>query len=142
MQVVRLRKQFGDVTAVDDVSFRIDGPQMLGVIGRSGAGKSTLLRMMNRLTPATSGQIVVDGRDVLQLKGADMRRWQRDCAMIFQQFNLVPRLDVVTNVMLGRLNRHNTAKSLFGLFSTADIDDALKEYIARRKLEVADADYF
>ena len=125
MQVVRLRKQFGDVTAVDDVSFRIDGPQMLGVIGRSGAGKSTLLRMMNRLTPATSGQIVVDGRDVLQLKGADMRRWQRDCAMIFQQFNLVPRLDVVTNVMLGRLNRHNTAKSLFGLFSTADIDDAL-----------------
>jgi len=135
MQVVQLRKQFGAVKAVDDVSFEIRGPQMLGVIGRSGAGKSTLLRMMNRLTPASGGKILVDGRDVLQLRGAEMRRWQRNCAMIFQQFNLVPRLDVVTNVMLGRLNRHHTAKSLLGVFGTSDIDDALS---ALDRLGIAD----
>jgi phosphonate transport system ATP-binding protein len=50
-----------------------------------------------------------------------MRRWQRDCAMVFQQFNLVPRLDVVTNVMLGRLNGHGTLKSLFNIFSADDV---------------------
>lgn len=135
MQVVQLYKQFGAVTAVNDVSFEIDGAQMLGVIGRSGAGKSTLLRMLNRLTPASSGQVMIEGRDVLGLKGAEMRRWQRDCAMIFQQFNLVPRLDVVTNVMLGRLNRHSTVRSLLGVFSTADIDDALA---ALDRLGIAD----
>jgi phosphonate transport system ATP-binding protein len=135
VQVNQLRKQFGAVTAVDDISFSIDKPQMVGVIGRSGAGKSTLLRMINRLTAATAGSVVIGGQDVLQLKGAEMRAWQRDCAMIFQQFNLVPRLDVVTNVMLGRLNRHNTFKSLFSIFGENDIDDALS---ALDRLGIAD----
>ena len=126
LEVTKLRKEFGSrVVAVDDVGFDVDGPQMIGVIGRSGAGKSTLLRMINRLTPATGGQILVDGRDVLQLKGREKRAWQRDCAMIFQQFNLVPRLNVVTNVMLGRLNGHGALKSLFSIFGDQDIERAL-----------------
>ncbi len=118
-------KVFGARTAVDKVSFSIEKPQMVGVIGRSGAGKSTLLRMINRLTPASSGKIIFKDRDILSLKGGMMRRWQRDCAMVFQQFNLVPRLDVVTNVMLGRLNGHGTMKSLFNIFSAEDVNKAL-----------------
>ncbi|MEP4033008.1 phosphonate ABC transporter ATP-binding protein [Roseibium polysiphoniae] len=118
-------KDFGTRTAVDRVSFTIDKPQMVGIIGRSGAGKSTLLRMINRLTPATSGRIIFNGEDILSLKGAMMRRWQRDCAMVFQQFNLVPRLDVVTNVMLGRLNAQSTLKSMFNIFSADDVNTAL-----------------
>ena len=135
MQVSNLTKAFGPVVAVDDVSFAIDRPQMVGIIGRSGAGKSTLLRMINRLTPATGGEVVVGGRNVLALKGAEMRRWQRDCAMIFQQFNLVPRLDVVTNVMLGRLNQQGTLRSLFSIFGRSDVDDALA---ALDRLGIAD----
>ncbi|WP_153769632.1 phosphonate ABC transporter ATP-binding protein [Labrenzia sp. CE80] len=118
-------KDFGTRTAVDRVSFTIDKPQMVGIIGRSGAGKSTLLRMINRLTPATSGRIIFNGEDILSLRGAMMRRWQRDCAMVFQQFNLVPRLDVVTNVMLGRLNAQSTLKSMFNIFSADDVNTAL-----------------
>ena len=125
IQFEQVTKTFGTRTAVDKVSFSIDKPQMIGVIGRSGAGKSTLLRMINRLTPATSGRILFKGEDILSLKGATMRRWQRDCAMVFQQFNLVPRLDVVTNVMLGRLNGHGTFKSLFNIFSSSDVNTAL-----------------
>ncbi|MEO1275287.1 MAG: phosphonate ABC transporter ATP-binding protein, partial [Pseudomonadota bacterium] len=120
-----LQKTFGTARAVHDFSASIDRPMMLGVIGPSGAGKSTLLRMINRLTPATGGQVIVDGTDVLALKGRAMRRWQRDCAMIFQQFNLVPRLDVVTNVMLGRLEGMATLPSLFSLFGKEDIERAL-----------------
>ena len=125
IQFEQVTKTFGTRTAVDTVSFSIDKPQMIGVIGRSGAGKSTLLRMINRLTPATSGRILFKGEDILSLKGATMRRWQRDCAMVFQQFNLVPRLDVVTNVMLGRLNGHGTFKSLFNIFGSDEVNTAL-----------------
>ncbi|MEP2707345.1 MAG: phosphonate ABC transporter ATP-binding protein [Roseibium sp.] len=126
IQFQEVTKTFGFRTAVNKVSFNIDRPQMVGVIGRSGAGKSTLLRMINRLTPATSGQIVFNDNDILGLKGGMMRRWQRDCAMVFQQFNLVPRLDVVTNVMLGRLNNHGTLKSLLNIFSAEDVNTALQ----------------
>ncbi|MEQ9641603.1 MAG: phosphonate ABC transporter ATP-binding protein [Alphaproteobacteria bacterium] len=135
MHVRNLSKQFGKTLAVDNVSFALDQPQMVGVIGRSGAGKSTLLRMINRLTPASGGEVVIDGRDVLALRGAAMRRWQRDCAMIFQQFNLVPRLDVVTNVMLGRLNGQNLARSLFAMFAAEEIEAALA---ALDRLGIAD----
>ena len=90
---------------------------MVGVIGRSGAGKSTLLRMINRLVDPSVGSIHFDGRDVSTLRGAPLRNWQRDCAMIFQQFNLVPRLDVLTNVLLGRLNHRSTVLNLLSIFS-------------------------
>ncbi len=135
MQVIGVTKAFGQTLAVNDVSFTVEKPQMIGVIGRSGAGKSTLLRIINRLTPATRGQIVIDGCDALQLKGKAMRAWQRDCAMIFQQFNLVPRLEVVTNVMLGRLNGHSNLKSLFSVFSRGEIEEALE---ALDRLGIAD----
>jgi phosphonate transport system ATP-binding protein len=125
MIVSALTKKFGKVTAVDTVSFSIETPQMVGVIGPSGAGKSTLLRMVNRLTDATQGSIMVNGRDILALKGHEKRRWQRDCAMIFQQFNLVPRLDVVTNVLLGRLNGYSTLKSIFSIFGRDLTNEAL-----------------
>jgi phosphonate transport system ATP-binding protein len=125
IEINGLEKRFGGSVAVRGFTAAFDGPQMIGVIGRSGAGKSTLLRMINRLTDASAGRILVDGVDVLTLKGAALRRWRRDCAMIFQQFNLVPRLDVATNVMLGRLNGQSALASLFNVFPTRDVDDAV-----------------
>ena len=90
---------------------------MVGIIGRSGAGKSTLLRMINRLIDPSQGSILFGSAEVSSLSGSALRRWQRDCAMIFQQFNLVPRLDVLTNVLLGRLNHRSTARNVLSLFS-------------------------
>jgi len=124
MRIEQLTKKFGKLTAVDAMDLDISTPQMIGIIGPSGAGKSTFLRMLNRLTPATSGKIIVDGHNILELEGVEKRSWQRDCAMIFQQFNLVPRLDVVTNVMLGRLNRLSNVKSLFNIFGKEEIERA------------------
>ena len=110
-------RRFGDHIAVNAVSVEIPQGQMVGVIGRSGAGKSTLLRMINRLQEPSSGSIRFGDLEVSALKGADLRNWQRDCAMIFQQFNLVPRLDVMTNVMLGRLNHRSSIMSLLNIFT-------------------------
>ena len=96
-------KAYGKSLAVSDVSLTIGRGQFIGVIGRSGAGKSTLLRMLNRLTDPTAGRITWDGADVTALDGRALRDWRRRCAMIFQQFNLVGRLDVLDNVLMGRL---------------------------------------
>ncbi|WP_105434857.1 phosphonate ABC transporter ATP-binding protein [Neorhizobium tomejilense] len=117
MRLDRLTRKFGQRTAVDAVTVEIPQGQMVGIIGKSGAGKSTLLRMLNRLTAPTSGTIHFGDLEVSALRGSDLRRWQRDCAMIFQQFNLVPRLDVLTNVLLGRLNHRSTAMSLLNIYT-------------------------
>jgi len=125
LTVTDLTRRFGKNTAVDAVSFEVERPAMIGIIGRSGAGKSTLLRMLNRLTDASEGQIAFEGRDVTALKGAEKRAWQSDCAMIFQQFNLVPRMDVVSNVLHGTLNRRSTWSTMFNLYPEADIHRAI-----------------
>ncbi|MBW8299498.1 MAG: phosphonate ABC transporter ATP-binding protein [Hydrogenophaga sp.] len=116
-QLKNVTRKFGQHLAVDGVNVDIERGEMVGVIGRSGAGKSTLLRMINRLVDPTSGSIHFGDVEVSALKGAGLRNWQRDCAMIFQQFNLVPRLDVLTNVLLGRLNHRPTALSILNIFS-------------------------
>ena len=125
LEVRNVTRVFGNKIAVDRVSFSIDRPAFVGIIGRSGAGKSTFLRMMNRLTDATDGEILVDGTNVLTYRGADARAWQSRCAMIFQQFNLVPRLDVVSNVLHGKLNQASTLATMFNLWSKADISRAI-----------------
>lgn len=127
-------RRFGKFTAVNDVSLAIPQGEMVGVIGRSGAGKSTMLRMINRLIDPTDGAIMADGVDVTALRGARLRRWHRDCAMIFQQFNLVPRLDVLTNVLLGRLNHRNTISNLLGVFSD---DERAQAMAALERLGIA-----
>ncbi|WP_112905674.1 phosphonate ABC transporter ATP-binding protein [Rhizobium leguminosarum] len=116
-ELKNVARRFGKKLAVDSVTLAIPQGQMVGIIGRSGAGKSTLLRMINRLQEPSSGSIHFAGVEVSGLRGQALRNWQRDCAMIFQQFNLVPRLDVLTNVMLGRLNHRSTLMSLLNIFT-------------------------
>ena len=89
LKLDNVTKVFGNSTAVDRASFEVSSPMMIGVIGASGAGKSTLLRMLNRLEDVTDGSIIYEGQEISQLSGKDMRLWQSNCAMIFQQFNLV-----------------------------------------------------
>jgi len=122
-----VHKRFGDKVAVDDVSLRIRPGEFIGVLGRSGAGKSTLLRTINRLTDPTSGSITSGGVDITRLRGESLRRWRRRCAMIFQQFNLCPRLDVITNVLIGVVAERPLASTLFKCFSAQDRARAIGE---------------
>jgi len=126
LSIENLTKSFGANTAVDRATIQVDRPMMIGIIGRSGAGKSTLLRMLNRLTDATSGEVVFKSQTVTTLKGAAKRNWQSQCAMIFQQFNLVPRLDVVSNVLHGTLNRRSTLTTMFSIYPDEDIVRAIE----------------
>ncbi|MGI6854294.1 phosphonate ABC transporter ATP-binding protein [Mesorhizobium sp. 1B3] len=134
LEIRNVTRRFGAKTAVGGVAFDIPQGQMVGIIGRSGAGKSTLLRMINRLIDPSQGSILFEGTDVSKLAGSALRRWQRDCAMIFQQFNLVPRLDVLTNVLLGRLNHRSTVLNLLNVFSR---DERAMAISALERLDIA-----
>lgn len=125
LQVSKLKKEFGSTVALDSVSFESTKNEFIGIIGRSGAGKSTLLRVLNRLTTETEGKVFAGSINILELKGSEKRQWQSQCAMIFQQFNLVPRLDVITNVILGRLFYQSTLRSTLRFFTKEERSDAL-----------------
>jgi phosphonate transport system ATP-binding protein len=117
--------RFGDKAAVDNASFSVAPGGFIGVIGRSGAGKSTLLRTINRLAPATNGRILYKGLDITALRGRELRQWRARSAMIFQQFNLVGRLDVLTNVLMGRLSDIPIWRSMAQLWPDEDVAVAM-----------------
>jgi phosphonate transport system ATP-binding protein len=120
LELVDVSRRFGATLAVANAHLRIESGEMVGIIGRSGAGKSTLLRLINRLIDPTEGIIVNDGVLITQLRGKQLRNWRARTAMIFQQFNLVGRLDVLTNVLCGRLNRISGPRLLLKLFTPAE----------------------
>jgi len=122
----QLSKRFDNTLAVDAVSLDFEAGSFVGIIGRSGAGKSTLLRMINRLNEPTEGSVVFNGSVVTDLQGKDLNQWRRNCAMVFQQFNLIGRLDVLTNVLMGRLTSVPTWRAMLTLWSDADKLEALE----------------
>ncbi|MGF1477089.1 MAG: phosphonate ABC transporter ATP-binding protein [Geminicoccaceae bacterium] len=120
LEVDSLTKRFGATQAVDGISIRVEPGQFVGIIGRSGAGKSTFLRLINRLVEPTSGRVLADGREITALRGRALRLWRAQCAMIFQQFNLVERLDVLTNVLIGRIAHQGLLATIGRHFSDAE----------------------
>ncbi len=101
-----LHVRFGRVRAVDGVSFSVpDGPFGLGLVGESGSGKTTIGRALMRLVPAESGEILLDGTDVLRLRGAEMKRYRRAMQIVFQDpdSTLDPRMRVGDAVAEGML---------------------------------------
>ena len=123
LEVRHLTKVYDDGTvALKDVSFAVPEGAFLVIIGLSGSGKSTLLRCINRLIDPTEGEILWDGVDLAQLKGDELRKARRQIGMVFQQFNLVKRSKVITNVLAGRLGYAPTWLSALGRFSDEDLD--------------------
>ncbi|MEO1166119.1 MAG: phosphonate ABC transporter ATP-binding protein [Chloroflexota bacterium] len=111
--------------ALDNVSFEVPDGQFVALIGLSGSGKSTLLRCINRLIEPTSGRIIWNGLDVTAINDEEIRYLRRRMGFIFQQFNLVKRSQVLTNVLSGRLGYTNPIYSLFNYFPSKDRDRAL-----------------
>jgi phosphonate transport system ATP-binding protein len=116
----------GGVRGIDDVSLTVPDGEFLVLIGLSGSGKSTLLRCINRLVEPTSGRITLDGLDITAARGGDLRKIRRSVGMIFQQFNLVRRATVLTNVLTGRLGYVSPWQSAFGHFGDEDYKRALQ----------------
>jgi phosphonate transport system ATP-binding protein len=121
LKVVNLTKIYDNGTkALENVSFEVQDGEFLAIIGLSGSGKSTLLRCINRLVEPTSGEVWLDGVNVTAATKPELRAIRRKIGMVFQQFNLVKRSSVMTNVLSGRLGYTNPLFSLVNYFGAQD----------------------
>jgi phosphonate transport system ATP-binding protein len=114
----------GGVRALEGVDLEVQEGEFLAILGLSGSGKSTLLRCINRLIDPTEGKVWIFGTEITALSGGAMRRLRRQMAMIFQQFNLVRRQTVLTNVLSGALGRTRLLPSLVVSFPQEDRERA------------------
>ena len=124
--------------ALKNVSFEVKDGEFLVVIGLSGSGKSTLLRCINRLIDPTEGGIFWDDVDITAAPPAELRSIRRKIGMVFQQFNLVKRSSVITNVLSGRLGYVNPWLSLLGVWPEDEKQKALKSL---ERVGIADKAY-
>ncbi|MSO94055.1 MAG: phosphonate ABC transporter ATP-binding protein [Rhodospirillales bacterium] len=123
----------GGLEALRDVNIEVNEGEFLVILGPSGAGKSTLMRCLNRLVEPTAGAIFHQGREITSPK-QNLRDLRRQFGMVFQQFNLVKRVSVLTNVLTGRLAYRSAWRSLFYSFPQADKRIAV-ECLARVNME-------
>ncbi|MDI6522747.1 phosphonate ABC transporter ATP-binding protein [Leuconostoc suionicum] len=114
------------VKGLQDINLEIEDGEFVGIIGMSGAGKSTFIRTINRLNNITEGKLTVDGVEISNLKGKALRRFRRKIGMIFQSYNLVPRITVIRNVMSSLVPDMSLWRVILGLFSKDDKIRALK----------------
>ena len=114
------------VKGLQDINLEIEDGEFVGIIGMSGAGKSTFIRTINRLNNITEGKLTVDGVEISNLKGKALRRFRRKVGMIFQSYNLVPRITVIRNVMSSLVPDMPLWRVVLGLFSKNDKMRALE----------------
>lgn len=114
------------VKGLQDINLEIENGEFVGIIGMSGAGKSTFIRTINRLNDITEGKLTVDGVEISNLKGKALRRFRRKVGMIFQSYNLVPRITVIRNVMSSLVPDMPLWRVILGLFSKNDKMRALE----------------
>jgi phosphonate transport system ATP-binding protein len=112
--------------ALQSIDLKAEAGEIVAVIGRSGAGKSTLLRCINRIQRPSAGSIIVDGEDLTALSEEQVGALRRRIGFIWQEYNLVDRLPVITNVLIGRLGYNGGIRSLLGYFSRADREIAVR----------------
>ena len=100
IEIKNLYKSYGSLEVLKDISFKIEKGDIFGIIGQSGAGKSTLLRCFNGLENFQKGEVIVDGQAISSLNKKQMSNIQKEMGMIFQNFNLLNRLNVYDNIAL------------------------------------------
>lgn len=125
IRVRDLTKRYGSgVAALDRISLEIGAGEFVALIGASGAGKSTFLRCLNGLVTPTAGLVSVDGRSVTGASGPELRTVRARVGFVFQQFNLLKRLSVLDNVLVGTLSRVDGWRSLLARFPGKELERA------------------
>jgi putative ABC transport system ATP-binding protein len=103
VQVDQLEKRFGEVRALDRVSFDVEAGEWIAIMGPSGSGKTTLINILGGLDHPSAGRVVVDGLEIGSLGERELTRYRADkIGFVFQQFHLIPYLTALENVMLAQ----------------------------------------
>jgi len=126
IQFNHVNKQYPNgYQALKDINLSIEQGEFVAIIGLSGAGKSTLLRCINRMHHITDGSLKVNGTEIKQLKGKEIRKLRRNIGMIFQSFNLVTRISVIKNVLVAFVPEIAWWRKLLGIFREEEKRKAL-----------------
>ena len=133
LEVKNLKKTFGNVQVLQDVSFSLEEGQVLAIIGSSGSGKTTLLRCLNFLEAPDSGEILVNGKQLLSESEEEIRQNRLHFGLVFQNFNLFPQYTVLQNVTL--------APTLLNVDSQEAIQEKAHQLIARVGLSQKENSY-
>lgn len=136
IEVKNLTKEFkldGEIfKAVDDVSFSVKKGEIYGIIGLSGAGKSTLVRCLNRLEEPTGGEIIVDGKNILDLSESQLLEERREIGMIFQNFNLFMQKTVYQNIAypleISKVSKEKIDERVNELLKFIDLEEKKNAY--------------
>ena len=126
LRLENLQKNYGATKALQGVDLTFHQGEFVVVIGPSGAGKSTLIRCINKMVQPTAGSVVFAGQHLENLKGKALRAQRAKIGMVFQHHNLVGRVNVLKNVLYGRLGKMPAWKSLLGLYSEEDKQNACR----------------
>jgi dl-methionine transporter subunit ; ATP-binding component of ABC superfamily len=132
ISITNLNKSFGDLQVLDDINLSIEDKVIYGLVGESGQGKSTLLRCVNGLIPYDAGSLTVDGIEVKQNKGRDLRVFRKNIGMIFQSFSLLDSLTVYENIAypmrLWKYNDSEIKKQVNFMLEIVDLKDKVASY--------------
>lgn len=134
IDVKNLSKSFGDNLVLDNISETINEGEKVVIVGPSGSGKSTFLRCLNRMEEATSGEIFVDGQNILGSK-SDANKLRQKMGMVFQHFNLFPHLTILENITLAPvklklMSKTDAIKKAHELLQKVGLDDKADQYPA------------
>ena len=136
IEIKNLSKSFIDkdtkVEALRDINLTVEKGDIFGIIGMSGAGKSTLIRCINYLEKPTSGQVIIEGKELGQLTEKELRTKRQDIAMIFQHFNLLQQKNVIDNIIfpltLQGVKKKDAREKAFELLAKVGLEDKAKSY--------------
>ncbi|ASN07037.1 phosphonate ABC transporter ATP-binding protein [Virgibacillus necropolis] len=139
LKVEGLGKSYNSETKVlNDINFEVEAGEFVSIIGPSGAGKSTLLRCINRMVEINEGKVIFDDLDVGNMRKKELRELRTNIGMVFQHYNLVPRLTVIENVLHGRFGYKTTMQGILGRFTE---DEKERAFFLLAKLGIEEHAY-
>ena len=137
LEVKNIEKYYGNKSnlskAIDNISFDVEKGEFVGIMGASGSGKTTLLNCISTIDRVTAGRIIINGKDITNLKGNNLNKFRREeLGFIFQDFNLLDTLTCYENIALAltiqRINPKEIDKRVKEIAEKLDIKDILKKY--------------
>ncbi|MFK4785037.1 phosphonate ABC transporter ATP-binding protein [Fusobacterium sp. MFO224] len=125
LKIENLKVSYDDFEAISDLSLKVEDGEFVAIIGSSGSGKSSLMKSINLLVRPKKGRIFIDEKEITSTNFKELRKLRREIGFIFQDYNLIDRLSVIENVLIGRLGYKSSFESLLGIFKKEEYKNAM-----------------